>query len=256
MAKVIINIDSVSNTYAGQEIAAGASYTIQGTEHIRWANDDLLMTHIAIEKAKVNDGTSDIVGVANQISYLKDIDVSPRDSDDNPIVRMKAARTGWTYHITAMEFESSVLGSLYHKDVTGADLNEATIKFYNESGTELTTQGSCDTDCVKTVIAFEPTWNYEIIGGTIKSIDVITENVRVWVVAVPDISYANGGSKVMAQCVNLKFVDPDNGIEVDGRASKLMKYSATYHTNKLAFTFKHPAGFKVPLMIAFEAFRA
>jgi hypothetical protein len=179
-----------------------------------------------------------------------------KDVDGSVIIRPKAAKAGWTYHFTAPEFTTSTINSLYHKDVAGTDLNQCTVKYYDASGTELTAQGSCDTDCVKTVFSFEPAWDYEIIGGTIKTVGAVTENVRIWVIAVPDIPAAYGGSKVMVQSVNLKFIDPNNGVEADGRASKFMTYSSTLHTNKLQLILKHPAGHKEDIMMAFELYRA
>jgi hypothetical protein len=180
----------------------------------------------------------------------------PKDADGATMHRAKAAKAGWTYHMTAPEFTTSLLGSLYHKDISLNNLNEASVKFYDANNTELTTQESCDTDCVKTVFVFEPTWDYEIIGGTIKTANDVTDDVRVWVVAVPDVPAAYGGSKIMVQNVNLKYVDPNNGIEADGRASKYMAYSATYHTNKLQLIVRHPAGHKLAMMMAFEVYRA
>jgi hypothetical protein len=178
------------------------------------------------------------------------------DTDGATIHRAKAAKAGWTYHMTAPEFTTSLLGSLYHKDISLNNLNEASVKFYDANNTELTTQESCDTDCVKTVFTFEPTWDYEIIGGTIKTANDVTDDVRVWVVAVPDVPANMGGSKIMVQNVNLKYVDPNNGIEADGRASKYMAYNATYHTNKLQLIVRHPAGHKLAMMMAFEVYRA
>ena len=237
-------------------IEPSASYTIQSSELLAWQNSDALLADITSLKAQVNNGTADVSGVANQINFLKDIDTTPRDTDGAPISRPKAAQVGWTYHLTAPEFATSTVSSLYHKSVTGSDLNECVIKYYDASDVELTTQGSCDTDCVKTVFHFEPTWNYEIIGGTLKTVSVVTENVRCWVIAVPDVAAAYGGSKVMVQGVNLKFIDPNNGIEADGRVTKFMTYNATYHTNKIQLIVKHPAGHKEDLMMAFELYKA
>lgn len=256
MAKVIKNIDTVSHIYAGQTIEPNAQYSIQKTEESRWVNSDALLADIADGKAQVNNGISDIAGVSAQINYLLGNDISARDSEGAYLQRTKAASSGWTYHMTAPEFLTSVIGSAYHKDVNGNDLNEISIKFYDDSNVELTTQGACDTDCVKTVVSFEPTWDYEIIGGTIKTANDVTENVRIWIVAVPDVPAQYGGSKIMVQGVNLKFVDPNNGIEANGRASKYMAYSATYHTNKIQLIIKHPAGHKEAMMIAFEVFKA
>lgn len=256
MAKIIKNIDVVEHTYAGQTIAAGGSYTIQSGEHFKWTASDALVVDITDGKAQVNDGVSDISGIAAQINYLLDQDVSTKDADGSVIIRPKAAKAGWTYHLTAPEFTTSKVDSLYHKDVAGTDLSQCTVKYYDASNVELTTQGTCDTDCVKTVFSFEPPFDYEIIGGTVKTIGAVSVDVRAWVIAVPDISAANGGSKVMVQNVNLKFIDPNNGIEADGRASKYMVYNATYHTNKLQLILKHPAGHKEDIMMAFEIYKA
>jgi hypothetical protein len=179
-----------------------------------------------------------------------------KDIDNAVIARFKAAKAGWTYHMSGVEFQTSTINSFYHKDVNGNDLNEAWAKYYDVNNNELTTQGSCDTDCVKTVLTFEPPWDYEIIGGTLKTISAVTSDMRVWIIAVPDIPANLGGSKVMVQNINLIFIDPNNGIVTDGRASKYMTYNAVYHTNKLQFTLKHTTGYKERVMIAFELFRA
>lgn len=256
MAKVIRNIDIIEHTYAGQIIAAGASYTIQAGEHFKWVGSDTLLADIADGKAQVNNGIDDILGIAAQINYLLDQDTSPKDADGSVIIRPKAAKAGWTYHLTAPEFCTSKIDSLYHKDITGTDLNQCTVKYYDASNVELTTQGTCDTDCVKTVFSFEPPFDYEIIGGTVKTVGAVSIDVRCWVIAVPDVPAIYGGSKVMVQNVNLKFIDPNNGIEADGRASKYMTYSATNHTNKLQLTLKHPVGHKEDIMMAFEIYKA
>jgi hypothetical protein len=256
MAKVIKNIDVVEHTYAGQTIAAGASYTIQLGEQFKWASSDTLLADITDGKAQVNDGVADISGTAAQINYLLENDVSAKDSEGAYVQRVKAAHTGWTYHLTAPEFKTSQLDSIHSKDVAGNNLNYCTIKCYDAQNVELTTQESCNTDSVKTTFTIEPPWDYEVIGGTIKTVNDVTENVRVWVIAVPDVPAEYGGSKVMVQGVNLRFIDPNNGIEVDGRTSKYMVYSATYHTNKLQLIVKHPAGHKEDIMIALELFKA
>lgn len=69
--KIIKNVDSVAHTYAGQEILVGNEYTIQTIEEIKMASDDDLLADIASLKAVINNGSSDILGVSNQIDYLK-----------------------------------------------------------------------------------------------------------------------------------------------------------------------------------------
>ena len=257
MRTVVIKNNTASEQIWLKTFTANEEYTIPVDNGLvlKCANLEVLLAAIASGDASIGDGEVFFTSLNDQLNYLKGVDTTPKDTDGSTINRMKAAKTGWTYHLTAPEFITSTIGSLYHKSIAGTDLSEVTVKYYNASDVELTTQGSCDTDCVKTVFTFEPTWDYEIIGGTIKTEGQVTEDVRVWVIAVPDIPAAYGGSKVMVQCLNMKFIDPNNGIETDGRASKYMTYSATYHTNKIQATIKHPAGCKISMTIAFDLYR-
>jgi hypothetical protein len=67
----IKNNDSTAHTWVGQTIEAGEYYTVQSTQLISWQNDDTLLAAIAAGTAIVNNGTSDISGVNNQINFLK-----------------------------------------------------------------------------------------------------------------------------------------------------------------------------------------
>jgi hypothetical protein len=258
MKTVVIRNNTGSEQIWLRTFLANEQYTIPTDNGLvfKYANLEVFLQAVAAGNASIGNGDIFFSSLNDQFNYIKGIDTEPKDTDGAKILRPKAAQAGWTYHLTAPEFTTSTLGSIFHEDVAGNVLSETSIKFYNSGNTELTTQGSCDTDCVKTVFSFEPTWNYEIIGGTLKTINDISSNMRVWVVAVPDIPAASGGSKVMVQGVNLKFIDPNNGIEADGKVSKFMTYSATYHTNKIQVTIKHPAGHKEEIMMAFELFRA
>lgn len=258
MQTVVIRNNTASEQIWLKTFLANEEYTIPVDNGLvfKYSNLEVLLSAIASGDASIGNGTVFFTSINDQLNYLKGVDLSPKDADGSVIIRPKAAKAGWTYHLTAPEFCTSKIDSLYHKDVAGTDLSQCTVKYYDASNVELTTQGICDTDCVKTVFSFEPAWDYEIIGGTIKTIGTVTENVRVWVIAVPDIPAIYGGSKVMVESVNLKFIDPNNGIEADGRASKYMTYSATYHTNKLQLILKHPAGHKEDIMMAFEVYKA
>jgi hypothetical protein len=233
-----------------------AQATIKGRVRIIDRDSFYLCYYNDFETSVLKDSTSDQTDLETNYLPFVNKSVDNVDIDGATISRPKAAKAGWTYHLTAPEFSTSTIDSLYHKDVAGTDLNQCTVKYYDASNTELTTQGSCDTDCIKTVFSFEPQFDYEIIGGTIKTVGAVSVDVRCWVVAVPDIPAAYGGSKVMVQGVNLKFIDPNNGIEADGRASKFMTYSPTLHTSKIQLIIKHPAGHKEGIMMAFEIYKA
>ena len=179
---------------------------------------------------------------------------SSSDIDGVTLVRPKAAKKGATFQLNSPEFTTSTIGSLAHYDSTGANLNQCTLKFYDSNNIELTTQQDCDTLCVKTVLDFEPPFDYELIGGNARISATVNENVRLWVAAVPDIPYADGGSRMMAQNVNLRFNAPGVGIDLDGKVSKHLAYSNTLHTNKLRVTLTHPTGSKHLLAIWFYLF--
>lgn len=184
---------------------------------------------------------------------------TPKDSESAPITRIKAARKGWTYGAIPIEFETSQLDSLYSKEVDGTDRSGITLKFYDGNDDEITEEGLLEvneTNIVKTVIDFEPPYDYEIIGGALRlESDITTSDCRLWIIAVPDIP-APTGSKEMAGGINLKFLAPENSFAVDGRVSKYMTYDATYHTNKLKFIFIHDAGMKKKIHITIELYKA
>lgn len=258
MKTIIIKNNTQTEQNWLRTFASGEEYSIPTDNALvfKYSNLNTLLTAIAAGDASIGDGEVFFSTVSEQINYLKGVDTSPRDIDNALVTRFKAAKAGWNYHMTGFELETSVLSSFYHTDVDGNTLNEGWVKYYDINNTELTTQGACDASCVKTVFTFEPTWDYEIIGGTMKTISAINSDIRVWIIGVPDVPAASGGSKVMVQHINLRFIDPNNGIVTDGRAAKYMTYNATYHTNKLQFTIKHGAGIKEKIMVAFELFRA
>ena len=115
-------------------------------------------------------------------------------SDDGgaQLSRVKVAPSGWSFHYQGTEFETSRLDSIYNKDEAGDDLGFSTIKLYDAAGDEIVTQGAADTDCVKTVIDWEPTFDYYIIGGALRMPVATTEDIHAYVIGVPDIPAPNG----------------------------------------------------------------
>lgn len=175
------------------------------------------------------------------------------DSENAPIQRSKTAPTGWTYHAHSFEFKTSE-SFIYDKQPDDSDYGFCVQKFYDADDVEITE--NLATECVTSVIDFEPTHDFEVISGRVYVKDEITnEDVRLWVIAVPDIP-APTGYKIMVSGLNLDFVDEYQPITTDGRVSKRMNYNATYHTNKLRFVVKHPVGKVVNLMILMEMYKA
>lgn len=184
------------------------------------------------------------------------------DTDGATIIRMKAAKRGWTYGEIPIEFATARLQSdtnnFYAKLPDGTDRSGITCKIYNGSDAEITTAGLANINlntAVKTILDFEPAYDYEVIGGSLRTINDITADIRMYIIGVPDIPAIYGGSKEMAGGLNLNYMVPASAYTVDGRVSKTLRYDATYHTSKLRLVFKYPAGTYEQIQLSIELYR-
>lgn len=155
--------------------------------------------------------------------------ITNTDTDGATYARTKVVFTGMTFCLRSFELRTATPGSIVNLDPSGAACAEATASFYTSEGADASLTPA---DCVKTVVDFEPPFDYYIIGGQIRSKEVVLEDVRVHVVAVPDVPASMGGTKIMVQNLNLRYVGVNDKVQADGRAGKLLSHSSTYHTNK------------------------
>lgn len=185
--------------------------------------------------------------------------VNQLDTDNALIVRIKAAKRGWSYWSVPIEIVTSTLGaSLFAQDSLGVVIPWITARIYDSEGAEITTAGLLNANlaqCVKTVVDFEPTFNYEIIGGSLRINSNPSVDCRLWIVAAPDVPANLGGSKEFASGINMKFLSADNSWDVDGRVAKAVTYDPIYHSGKLRMIIKHPPGLQVNLMFVAQLFR-
>lgn len=256
MAKYIHNKTGSTKTYQGRAIDTGVYYQIPDNLLIEYASDDTVLTDITSGDIAISaNGSSDIASISEQINFLKSLDLAPKDSDGSPLSRVKITTTGWSYQLHGIEVKTSQLDSIYSKNQDGTNFGFTTLKCYDSNNNQLTTQEDCDTNCVKTVVDWEPTYDYEIVGGFFKQASIPSSDIRLWVVGVPDVPAQYGGSKLFTANINLKYVGLEEGIKVDGRAPKYMTYNATYHSNKLRMILKHNAGEKHDVHVVFELFK-
>ena len=181
----------------------------------------------------------------------------PRDSDNMTISRNKVTKTGWTFNRANLKFETSKPG-LRYKTVALVDLPGVTLKLFNAAGTDITAeaQSVLDTDCVKTQLDFEPPYNNEIIAGSLVLLTPPVGEMFLWVIGVPDVPAAYGGSKEFVTGEALHMLGPKQILEIDGRTSKPLTYSAVYHTNKIRATIRHDVGEKVKMQMTYQQFKA
>lgn len=214
--------------------------------------DSIITAHVAtpleddqVKKVVIQDNSGNIM---NQL-----------DTDNAMIVRTKAAKKGWSFWAVPIEVTTALLSdNLYCKDYTGADIQGLTYKIYDSDNVEITTPGLLDINlgtCVKTVVDFEPQFDYEMIGGSLRINNNPATDVRLWIVGAPDIPAIYGGSKEFASGINLKFMAPDSSFEVDGRVTKYISYSSVNHSGKLRLILKHSPGTKINMQFIIHLYR-
>lgn len=185
--------------------------------------------------------------------------LSQFDTDAAQIVRIKAAKKGWSFCALPVEMTTStLLGSLFCKDSLGVDIPGISCKIYNESDVEITTAGIANANlltCTKTVLDVELPYDFELIGGDLRINSNPAADVRLWIVGAPDIPAQYGGSKEFASGINLKFLAPDASFSIDGRVTKYITYSNVTHSGKVRFILKHPAGTQINLQFVIHMYR-
>jgi hypothetical protein len=106
-------------------------------------------------------------------------------------------------------------------------------------------------------IDFEPTCNYEIIGGEIIiPNDLLDKNTNAWFahcVGAPDIPESMGGSIKFISSLNLEMIN--KVFRLDARATTFLQYSPLYHTNKIRIILNHPPGEIKRFQLILEIFK-
>ena len=211
---------------------------------------------LTCELDKSPSDTTDLDDFEANYKAIGNTVIEPTDTDGAKLNRTKITRSGWHYQCHGIEFTSSLLSSLHNTDVADTDLGFGTIKFYNSSDAELTTQVDIDNNCVKTVIDWEAQYDIDVIGGLIFQEAPPTSNVRIWVTAAPDIPVASGGSVPFCQGgVNAKLMGSGQIYDIDGKTAKTMPYTPGFGTNKFRVTMRHNAGYRHEMMLVIKLYR-
>lgn len=280
MSKWIHNNSGSEKTYNGIPIADGDFYQIQPASIAAFQASQELLADLAASPQVVlmsADGSTDITGDQSaHISFLLGVDLTPRDSDNSPIQRPKTTKTGWHYEPRSIDFYTSTYQSLYNRKHDGngiddgTDYGDAVLQFWDSSGDELTFQQSgyesetaeqfqtrLDSDCVKTTMNWQPTYDMDIIGGILMIKDAPATRAYLWVIIAPDIpDYLGGSVPHVAGGYNLEFFNNKDTIVVNGRGTKTVLYDNVYNTNKFGMIVKHAAGEKIGIQFIPEHFKA
>ena len=176
--------------------------------------------------------------------------IEKRSPDGRAITRNTTANRMTNFKLRAISFYTADLEDGVHNwnPVTDADYGDITVKLYQADGTEIT-DAADEGLATKTVLDWEPTYNYEIIGGFVDIPQVLKGGVTdAWylsAIGVPHYPPAYYGSIDFISEVNLEAVTTEKVIS-DGRAISYMPYNlnGAPHTNLMRFILKHPAGDK------------
>lgn len=211
--------------------------------------------------SQVNQNQNDLdkADFESNFKALGNLALGQVDTDGAQIVRIKAAKKGWSFCAIPIEIITSTLGaSVYSKDSNLTDTPGISGKIYNSSDIEITVAGLLNVNlglCTKTVIDFEPPFDYEIIGGDLRITSNPATDARLWIVGAPDIPAIYGGCKEFASGVNLKFLAPNSSFNIDGRVTKFLTYNATTHSGKMRLIVRHPAGVALNIQIVIHIYR-
>lgn len=253
---IIMPINSWS-AYKATTLASKAlllQYTESANSYDIFAAENMFVWNISLSK----DGGSDVVDFETNFKAGCNKPITEKDSDGSALARVKAAPIGWTFQLRGFEFTTSALASVINKDSSGSNLTDVSIKLYNISDVEITVPGIANANlltCVKTVIDIEPPYDYYVIGAKIRVLSALNSDVVVNAIIAPDIAAGSGGSKVLAQNVNLRYIAAGDKFDADGRAAKLLPYSASVHTNKIRLIISHPAGAQHNFSLNLEHFK-
>lgn len=217
--------------------------------------DGFLKVYFRAYKGNETDDTS-TEWTEYKNNYQANANKTFTDSNGIPLARTKITKSGWHYQAHGTEFVTAKLNSVFNEDANGNDLGLTTIKYYDNNNVELVagTQAELDANCVKTVFSWESDQDIDVIGGILEQPVPPTKDVRVWVIAIPDLPAANGGSVPFTQGgVNLRYIS--GSLDIDGKTAKTLPYDSTYHTSKFEIIVKHDTGYQTPIHMIFNLFR-
>jgi hypothetical protein len=242
--KVVLSSKNLAHQYVGD-----------GNEHVVFAVDGG-----ATYFARLTD--DDMVDFEAHFKATANKPLEVRAKDGRQTVRDSTANRMTTFKLRAVSFYSSTVGGAVHNmnPVTGLDYGDVTVTLYDASGNAITDPTS-EASAVRTVIEWEPHYDYEIIGGYMDVPSSLRDGTSdAWflsAIGVPDYPPAYFGSIDYISEVNLEAISTQRVVS-DGRAVSFLPYNlgGAPHTNKLRFILKHPAGAKQRFQILVEHFTA
>jgi hypothetical protein len=200
---------------------------------------------------------------------VKTVSSDVKDADNRLMVRHVATKTEYRYSPRSLDFYTAKHGSLYNRShygdgtIDGApDIGDAWLKFFDASNTEIA-KGNEESDldyqarltstCTKTVMYFEPAFDYDVFGAKLQFRNIPQDRAYFWFVAAPDVPAEYGGNVVfMGGGMNIAFFAEKDTFECDGKTVSTVTYDGTYHSGKVALIVKHNVGTQIGIQLIYQ----
>ena len=171
------------------------------------------------------------------------------------IVTPVYVKEGYFFQLHGIEFTTSTLDSQSNLNPDGTQTGYVQGTFLDADDNALTTQEDIDLSCVKSIIDWEPSYDYEIMGGQIRQTARPTDDLHLFVIGAPDIPVEYGGSSLFVQGVNMRFIGLEGGVKVDARTVSSLVYNPELHTSKIRMMFTHPVAHKHSFCFTLEIYK-
>lgn len=271
------NNQDVADVYGGMELSGGVYYVIDSdTALLRMQSDSHLHEHIFTTPAKalIGDGSSYFEDKFLAQRWL--MGWQPQDTEGRPYFRQVITAPDWYYSPRSLDFYTAKYGSLYNRQhipdvsnsVSGAaidamqDIGDAWLDFYDLSNTLMTKgaeesaeafQARLTSDCYKTVMNFEPLFDYDVMGAKIQFRNVPDDRAYFWAVLAPDIPAEWGGNVVfMGGGMNIAFQDNRDTFVCDGKSVARVYYDPVYHSGKMSVILLHNPGVQIGMQFILQ----
>jgi hypothetical protein len=238
-------------------VVAMAFINVAGDTCEVWFRDSLSGGDLAILNGIVESHSGTPIPSGAQPVKLDGVLVT---TDGRITVRESTANRTTSFKLRAISFYTSELVEGFHNvsPITDQDYGDVTMRLFKADGSEITTEED-EILAVKTILDFEPHYNYEIIGGFLDIPsdlkDGTTDQWFISAVGVPDYTPEYFGQIDFISEVNIEAVTAAR-VTSDGRAVSYLPYNhgGMPHTNLLRFTIKHPVGARKRFQLYIEHF--
>ena len=224
-------------------------------------NTDMEVQYVQADKDGY-DTTTTAIESSTEIAHKK-VDVTQIDDDTEGLqTSPKYAPDGWTEQLFELEFTTCKDNSIHEKDWQDNDIGWASMKFYDNTETEITdtSQANLDANCVRTDLLWMPDKDYMIKGGWMGQITAPTQDVFVWALGADlDAIYGGPQSVFLEGGLNMQYIGERERTGLDGVAGTILYYTHPLlgggaGTNRIRFVVRHPLAYQHRLQAIFDIF--